>query len=675
MVSFRKSILALLVLAVFAGLAMAQVGGGGGSNTAPLSCTATVAVPPQLRAEGITELIGDIVLTCSGGTPVATNALIPTANITVSLQTQVTSRLLGTASVSGASEALLLIDEPGSGLSGVGPALPQVLCGSPSVGAGSGSACLMASNGSGEPVVCTSVSSTGTCAAFGATTYNVFQGVVSGNQVTFNGIPVLAPGTNGSRVYRITNVRANASGVSLSGGTGTTQLPAAISISGSTSLPINNPVQIAGFLQTGLTASVRNENNSTSSTPLSLQYLQCTSVKTSSGGPVAGATLRFQETFATSFKTRFAVTPSSTGFQFVANQNIPGTIYNSESGFISSVGPFGNGAQAGITDFGTRLRAVFNNIPTGVSIYVTTTNYQSGTTNTWSNNTTPVGNLGFVTNGNTTSSIAVLVQSETAPDFGNTVPVVNFTTTNGANVTLAPVSLSATSSGQSGEAVWEVVGANPNAIDTMDFGIYFLYTANPGASGGGIPSLGTGQVDMSFAPVSSSTSATSSPVPRFVDLGNFNKSIITISTCVTQLMLPFVTNENGFETGISIANTSTDPYGAATPQNGACVLNFFGDNTTLGKTVVAPCTTAGACTGTIQTATVYAQTLSAIIGGSCTGTNGTGNCFQGYMIATCNFQYAHGFVFISDAHATNLAMGYLALVINDRGAGGEQLEN
>ena len=30
------------------------------------------------------------------------------------------------------------------------------------------------------------------------------------------------------------------------------------------------------------------------------------------------------------------------------------------------------------------------------------------------------------------------------------------------------------------------------------------------------------------------------------------------------------------------------------------------------------------------------------------------------MFAVCNFQYAHGFAFISDVGARNLAMGYLA---------------
>jgi hypothetical protein len=38
--------------------------------------------------------------------------------------------------------------------------------------------------------------------------------------------------------------------------------------------------------------------------------------------------------------------------------------------------------------------------------------------------------------------------------------------------------------------------------------------------------------------------------------------------------------------------------------------------------------------------------------------------FTGYLIAQCNFQLAHGYAFISDYGARNLAQGYLALVLN-----------
>jgi len=45
------------------------------------------------------------------------------------------------------------------------------------------------------------------------------------------------------------------------------------------------------------------------------------------------------------------------------------------------------------------------------------------------------------------------------------------------------------------------------------------------------------------------------------------------------------------------------------------------------------------------------------------------------MIAVCNFQYAHGFAFISDVGARNLAMGYLALVVPDPNLNGGRSAN
>jgi hypothetical protein len=56
------------------------------------------------------------------------------------------------------------------------------------------------------------------------------------------------------------------------------------------------------------------------------------------------------------------------------------------------------------------------------------------------------------------------------------------------------------------------------------------------------------------------------------------------------------------------------------------------------------------------------------------------------MFATCNFQFAHGFAFVSDYGARNIAMGYLALIVTNttpqstfRGSGasvqGENLNN
>ena len=112
----------------------------------------------------------------------------------------------------------------------------------------------------------------------------------------------------------------------------------------------------------------------------------------------------------------------------------------------------------------------------------------------------------------------------------------------------------------------------------------------------------------------------------------------------TNLLFPFVTSQAGFDTGLSIANTSADPFGTAA-QPGTCTLHFFG------AAGVFHIPTPNIVPGT-NYSTLVSTTLSNVPGG-----------FQGYMIAVCNFQYAHGFAFVSDIGARNLAMGYLPTTI------------
>ena len=76
------------------------------------------------------------------------------------------------------------------------------------------------------------------------------------------------------------------------------------------------------------------------------------------------------------------------------------------------------------------------------------------------------------------------------------------------------------------------------------------------------------------------------------------------------LLFPFVTNQSGFDSGIEIANTSTDPFGT-TPASGACTLNFYGANAPASKS-----------TGTIPSGTLYLGLASSLAPN-----------FQGYVIS------------------------------------------
>jgi hypothetical protein len=655
MVDFRRCITALAVLALFAGLAAAQTGPG----NLPLTCSTNVTVTPNLRGEGYTEQTGDITLTCTGGTTGAVGSVIPQVNITVFYNTQVTSRLLPTTVNSSISEALLLIDEPGSGLPapvpGFGPGAPQILCATPTTG------CVEFVNvttGGGIPVAVNSIStSTGPVPPAGtilpATTpgANTFQGIVTSNSVTFFGIPVLAPGTTASRVFRISNVRVNANPLAGGSASGASSVQASISISGATSLLITNAQPIVGFVTNGLTASVSG----------SATQNQC-----SSATKTSITTLRFAENFGTAFKTRvmaqnnllYAGQNSSPGTGGFAAQNVPGGIYNSESNLVV---PISSTQVAGLADYGTRLKAVFNNIPTGVRVFVSTSNVLNN------NFPAPVPAVigGSAANGGTTG-YAQLINGETTPD-GN-AGVAGFfpsitATDNGPNNGNVPIAEIPIANG-AGQAVWEVVNTNPNTNETFQFGVYITYTSNVAQNS---PPPGTSTVNLSFAPTppiftASAGAAASSTltVPRFIPDPSSARSILVIQICRTILLYPYVTNQAGFDTGLEIANTSQDPFttgsNTTAAQAGNCTLTWYGGTTSAPTTPPGPSNT-----GSIAGGTIWVNTAQALVPN-----------FQGYMIAVCNFQYAHGFAFISDVGARNLAMGYLAVVLPDPGTNSRQ---
>ncbi len=68
------------------------------------------------------------------------------------------------------------------------------------------------------------------------------------------------------------------------------------------------------------------------------------------------------------------------------------------------------------------------------------------------------------------------------------------------------------------------------------------------------------------------------------------------------MLFPYVINVNGFDTGIAIANTTTDMFGTAA-QAGTCSLYFYG----LAAPTINPFVTP-----TVATGTVYANLASTL---------------------------------------------------------------
>jgi hypothetical protein len=138
MVDFRRMIPVLAVLAFLLGSAVTA------SAQTPFQCFANGGVSTPARAEGLTELVGDLVLNCTGGTPTPFGQVIPPVNIQVFLNTALTSRLLTTSTTGFQfSEALLLLDEPA-------PA-NQIACNNPN--ATTPTVCVAYGNGTGNSSV------------------------------------------------------------------------------------------------------------------------------------------------------------------------------------------------------------------------------------------------------------------------------------------------------------------------------------------------------------------------------------------------------------------------------------------------------------------------------------------------------------------------------------------
>ncbi|MBI2681064.1 MAG: hypothetical protein HYX25_08680 [Candidatus Solibacter usitatus] len=449
--------------------------------------------------------------------------------------------------------------------------------------------------------------------------FNVFQGVPAAlNSVLFTAVPVDPPGTaldsSGNplaRVIRITNIRVNAS--AFHGAAGVTNLTALTSASPSQTLPINQQgIQTIGIILQGLVVSYTN-----SPQPGGFSYQQCFPSQTvnTDDNPdsfVEAGIVTFTEGFGTSFKTRGIGDNSAEDATatVVVDQNTPGQFFNTETGFYNSQFPGSMGAAPG----GAGL-ADF-----GTRLKVTFTNIQAGVT---------------ITADAFQAGSGFLELQGTASEGGPYNPVGGF-------------SFTATSSSNSFTWVWEVIDASL-AVESVDIRFTASWSGPPNQ-----PALGTSQISGWFAPTSTDTVAETeavAPIPRFQDF-SVNPDAFTIQKCQTHLLFPFVTNQLGFDTGIAITNTSTDQYGT-TPQSGPCSLYFYGLNAPAVFTTPSDVTSAGG---------PFASTVLTMAPN-----------FQGYIIADCDFQYAHGFAFVTKVGTTDVAMGYLALIIPDSPFGGARL--
>jgi len=633
MVAFRK------LFPVLAVAALSVVSAFGQGSTA-LNCQANSGVPPVVRAEGLTELVGDLVLNCTGGNP---NQPI-TTNIQVFLNTNVTSRL----GASDTYDALLMVDEPGAARTDVNGAPTATVTPFCYSAPGAVPTCNQAAQSS--QTFQTGTLANGVAApAAGQTIYRGIKPAVSTqNSIVWTGVTIVPPGSNRTRTIRITNIRANASSIGATSSGLPNQIIAFVSSFPQGTLPIDNPQQTVGYVQQGLLFDVRNCANS-GGRASDVNGFQCISrnadrYNTPTSGTLpsnstTGATvmaLRFREGFQTAFKRRLIEGQAT---------SLPGQVFNAESGFVNP-GADPAYAGAGVADNGTRLMARFSNVPSNVRIFVGTASVATLSTASAVLVTTDV-------NGATAANVSPSTTPPSAPPGVITLACAGVTNA-GPNAVEVPIT-----SG-SGQAVWEIVNADQSNLDTVIFHTGYAFVANASA---GQPGLGSATVTGTFAALYTASNAGQSDfgtpsIPRFVAGGATAQSFFAINSCATNLLFPFVTNQAGFDTGIAISNTSQDPFSTSNANAGTCKLNYYG---TLPNN--APLTTTSETTDRDVAAGATATMVLSTGGGY--GLKGNPN-MQGYIIAQCNFRYAHGFAFITDGPIgqARVAEGYLAIVLD-----------
>jgi len=807
MADFRKWIYTLAVVALLAGL---TIPASAQTQTAPFQCQTNTGTPPIVRAEGYTELVGDLLLTCTGGIPTTAGLPVPQVNFQIFLSTNVTSRLLTNNSTGqNFNEALLIIDEPNSPINPTRGILP---CGTknlaPDTGPSGPGVCAIVSdgnpadtyNGATETVfvsgtgnvTCNGVGTNVALGTYGCGRPNVFQGrqAIAGanggqtNSVIWLGVPLDPPGTTTNRIIRITNVRANAVGVGVSSTFTTSQIQMNVSVSGNTSLSINNPQQIVAYVQKGLITTVANsrldfvqcnpENPdlylSTTSTPTPRFTVpayrgdnsKCDSISAgSSAGNTSGSPscspskegynmaggynaafnpffptalanavtatflgdntpiFRFQEGFASSWKaknlTEFLVNgtfaSSITGGSYQYNgglenhtspsgdnvQNVPGAIYNTESGFeynhsniipspnpppgfgTTAVSPgganndfggTGNGLNnAGVADHGTRLALSLTNIPNGVAAFVPPIIYlyrQGNSLTTKGPNGDPTLYLaGF--------STGVMVLTNTDANGGGSFSGPSSLPTNSTPQAYLPLAQVQTS----GLVVYEILYTDPFSLEQADVPVVVSYNTNLAAN---LPQTGINtQAAGGFAPFYSTAAASTASVygstpdvPRFIPAST-PATIFTISTCACNLLFPYVASSSGYDTGIAVANSSTDPgstYGfSGRPQNGTVQFWYYGTIPATGAS--APPSQTSAIVPTGQVLTYVLSNGGGSIGTAANGLDNRAAGFVGYIIAQAGFQYCHAFAFIGALGAAptapGISEGYLGIVLDRPG--------
>jgi hypothetical protein len=212
-----------------------------------------------------------------------------------------------------------------------------------------------------------------------------------------------------------------------------------------------------------------------------------------------------------------------------------------------------------------------------------------------------------------------------------------------------------------------------NNVDTVELQI--TVAANTTAA---VTTAGSISVTATLAPIGDALNntvagATGLPTaangyPTFVQADVGPVTVVNIVPASTTLLIPLAEKVGVFDTGISIANTTADPFGStgggAIAAAGTLRFDFFPSTATGAGTACFLQTSATsrpgvgiASDGTVPAGATYLALLSQLLPLS----NCAAGDFFGYIFVTANFLNAHGQATISDFRTYSLATNVLVL--------------
>ena len=290
-----------------------------GQASRPFTCNPAVPATPTIRMEGLTELTGDILITCTGGTPTAAGQPIPLTTLTLTLNAGVTSRIL----VNDASEALILLDEPTNQLGCTSPFAGCPITGTGGVNLYDGSP--------GHP--------------------NIFQAQQTApDTLAWPNLPLDAPGQNATHTIRITNVRVNANAMAIATQLQPFTIQATVAISSQLPIGLAAPTQTVANALPGVQVTMQGATLQQCGTSPLLSYPNATST----------AAITLTEGFPGAFKQQVGA-PGGTLADWIATGAIgeDGFVPQQPESLASIFGGVGNGMPISIA---------LQNVPPGVSV-------------------------------------------------------------------------------------------------------------------------------------------------------------------------------------------------------------------------------------------------------------------------------------------------------------------